>query len=476
MFFYGQLIKPTETPYFSRGFDKKLNQTEAGIKIVDSCNISSRAIQLVRKDNDSIKSYWVDIDTTYYHDNEIRLKIVDSDGAILRYLDAWLVPDSDSKVDYSLSQLLTDDDGNMIFKSGGLSYRIFHAGDMMGLHHFDFEKPKRISKKASLQYNWDGYGYNYKWLTYEGNRDDFQLINEYSYEGELIDSLYVVIDNPNFSLSDNHSIKYNWNKSYILINGKSYKLNIEEQPFGGFGYDAAVGYLSPELHSFKVNGYIDNFFNQINFGTPLNSFDFLRDRKALQVVNETIKSIGYSQLISKSEFNSKKYGIRDNYLIRYNLGYSISDITDSLIFYYDTETAPVYYKEFWARRKSEKIADYTYIALTDIQKHYNNQESEFIPNKVNDTLKTVLLYDLKVQTQDLENIDNTILDYYNYLTKIGMTQSAYNLIFIDSISENISIDKDKIYADLAITKKPYMLDNKRYFLTQNKPKWIRYNK
>ena len=68
MILYGQMIKPTETWYFSRGFDKKLDHTKIKTQISDSCNITKRAIRLTRKDNDTIKCYWVDIDTTYYPD------------------------------------------------------------------------------------------------------------------------------------------------------------------------------------------------------------------------------------------------------------------------------------------------------------------------------------------------------------------------------------------------------------------------
>ena len=64
------------------------------------------------------------------------------------------------------------------------------------------------------------------------------------------------------------------------------------------------------------------------------------------------------------------------------------------------------------------------------------------------------------------------LNYYNYLSKIGLNQSAYNLIFLNNETENVNIDRQKIFDELNTNKKTYLMNNKTYFLSPNKPKWI----
>ena len=474
--FYGQIIKPTETWYFSKGFDKKIDKSGIKTVISDSSNISKKAFQLIRYNKEKIVSYWIDLDTTYLHDNNIRIKIVDSSGCILRYLDSWLVPDLDKGIDYNEFSFSEDKKGNVIILSNGIEYGIFHSGDMMGLHHFDFSIPKNIIKKASLQYDWNGYNYINSWITYEGLKEDFHFLYKYSYEGELIDSFYVTIKPEDFRISDNFFIQYkDWNpekQSYIINSGKIYFIEPDFKPFGGYGKDEDIIFINPIIHSFNTNGYLNNISECISFGKSIEAFDWMRNKSILSILNNTVKSIGYSKFISKSEFNDEKYDIRNGYLLRYNERYSLKDLNDSLIFYYSNNSAPIYYQEFWERRKSEDIENVVFKILKDIQKHYSGQFPEIDNRFVNDTLKTLLIYDLDYQTAIEKEKPKILIDYFEYLNGIGLKQSAYNLIFLSSVTDSINLDREEIYNNLEINKKFCLIDNKKYFLNMNKPKWI----
>lgn len=478
MALYGQMIKPTETPYFSRGYSKHIDPSKNNILISDSCNISISAIGLIREHKDSLVHYWVDFDTTYKLDDGVRLKIVNSKGEIERYLDGWLVPEMVNGMAYNSLRFKQGKKGDLIVKSDLSEHRIFHAGDMMGIHHFDIVKPETIKEKASIQLNWGGYDYAYSWLTYNGTREDFHLIKRYAYDGELTDSFYVSIDANDFEIADNHFIQYKYanpeNQFYIVNEGTTYFIEPDFSPFGGFGKDKSIDCVHPILHSFKQNGYVENCLRNISFEQSNSAFDWLRNDQNLKVVNATIKSIGYSKFISQDEYVADKYGIRGAYMVNYNFGYSLSDINDSLIFYYRIENAPDYYREFWERRKSENISETVYEILKEVQNHYSGKEVTDAPNLINDTLRTVLDFDLKIQDETDTNINNVILDYYDYLNQVGLSLSAYNLIFMDPVSQNKGLDKEKIYHDLQVNKRKYVIEGKGYFLTRNKPGWIDY--
>lgn len=478
MVLYSQMIKPTETSYFSRGFSKKIEQSNNIIQILDSSNTSPKAILLIREDKGALNYYWVDFDTIYGPDNAIRLKIVNSKGEIERYLDAWLVPDLGNAINYELLLFKQDRKGNLLVKSDISEHRIFHAGDMMGMHHFDIIKPETIKEKASFHLKWDGYGFEYSWLSYQGMREEFHLINRYSYIGELSDSIYFSSYPNAFEISNNHYIQLKEgtaeNQLQIVNEGKTYFFQEDFNPFGGFGADKEMDFLNPILHSFQQNGFIENWLRKISFGKSISSIDGLRNDKTLKVINATIKSIGYSKFITKDEYFTDRYAIRGQYFVNFNLGYSLSDINDSLIFYYQKDKAPTYYSEFWARRKSENISETLFEILREIQDHYAGNEIGDEPDFINDTLKDILTFDLKIQNESKAKLKNVILDYYEYLNQVDLSLSAYNLIFIDSISQNRGLDKEKIYSELKVNKRKYLIKGKGYFLTKNEPKWIDY--
>ncbi len=186
MIVYGQIIKPTETWYFSKGYDKKIISSNIKTEISDSSNISFRSLRLVRKDNDTIKSYWIDFDTSIHNENLVRIKIVDEKGYILRFLDGWLVPEPENKIDYNSISFNEDSKGNIRVKLGDSEHSIYHAGDMMGMHHFDINSPKIIKQRPSFQMNWGGYNFEYSWITFEGIKDDFNCSIERAFKAPIL--------------------------------------------------------------------------------------------------------------------------------------------------------------------------------------------------------------------------------------------------------------------------------------------------
>ena len=458
-------FKPRETWYFSRGFDKKLSQTRCTILIADSTNISDKAIPLVRMNKNTTETYWVDFEPGFFDENNIRLRIIDSNGYIARYLDGWLEPETTSPFEINNMSLSQDKKGNLIINNLGTKHRLHHMGDMMGPHHFDFEKPKNLKNNTSLNLEWGGMDYSLFWLEYRKKVDGFHLINKYSYNGDIVDSFYIIIPDT-IKIVKNH---FFYNESYLLNGGKCYTYQNKGKPFGGYGKDEGFVILSSVLHSFKKDSYFTQCLKQIWYGDHIPDFDWLRNKKNLRIVNETIKSIGYSKFLSKEAFQEKKYGIRAEYFINHNLGYSLRDINDSLIYFYEKTNAPIYYREFWERRNKEGIKTVVYDILTSLQRHYIGSELAIQKHYINDTLSTLLNYDLKIQD---DNHADTLVSYYNYLNRLGLKQSAYNLMFIDSISDGRGIDKEQLFQQLDPKSRVIIKEGKPHFLTTEIPDWI----
>lgn len=473
---YGQIIKPKETWYFSVGFDKNIDKNMNTIAISDLSNISNNAYQLIRKNNDKIVSYWIDIDTFYRKENQVRIKIIDKKGRIIRYLETWLVPEIKNDKLYKDYQFSEEKNGRITILSARIKYRIFHSGDMMGLHHFNYSIPKNISQNASLQYDWDGYNFVNTWITYAAKRNDFHILYRFSYEGELIDSIYCVFKEKDFKLSDNYFINYedynSDNPIHIIVKGNRYVGKRICYPFGGYGEDKEVVYADPTLHSFSEDGYFNNIYKEISFAEPIKQIDWMRNPNVLRTLYNTFKSIGYSKFISKTEYTKKKYCISDDCFINYPQGYSLKDINDSLIFYYSNKTAPVYYDKFWKRRQSENTDKIAFEILKDIKNYYSEKYSEAEVKFINDTLKNLLNFDLKYRMSSENEKPTVLTDYYNYLNNIGLHQSAYNLIFLSTETDGVELDRQKIYEGLEINDKYYLINNKKYFLNNNHPKWV----
>jgi hypothetical protein len=227
---------PAKTWYFTNGFDKKVTENIKSKLILDSINISEKAIKLTRNNKDSIYSYWVDVDTLYYYDNDQRIyanvKIVSAQGKILRYLSGWLEPESNDKINLINYKLVETKKGNISFILDDREFFLSHLGDEMGLYHLDIIRPNNISADASLSMIFGGYNYTYSWIEYENQKDDLFVLKKYNYQGVLKDTIYATMPIKwNKELDENYHFEYTYNSMVLIDAGKKYKLKIMNSSF-----------------------------------------------------------------------------------------------------------------------------------------------------------------------------------------------------------------------------------------------------
>jgi hypothetical protein len=201
-----------------------------------------------------------------------------------------------------------------------------------------------------------------------------------------------------------------------------------------------------------------NFIERtLSFYNPNKSFWLAKDRKSyehlrrpenLKMLHETFKKIGYDNLISDYELTANPCMIW-SYINR-----PCNELADSLLITYELDSIESkYYREFWERRKLEGNSQTVYEILQEISAElYEGHSIEPTANLVNDTL-----YQLLTITQLSDTITNSqAIQRFEYLRKIGLHESAYNLLFEryrysdvewnrEQLKEQLSKDTTKTY-------------------------------
>jgi len=169
---------------------------------------------------------------------------------------------------------------------------------------------------------------------------------------------------------------------------------------------------------------------------------WIREPKNLKTVYETLKKIGLRNLIDQEQRFStiSYYGV--------DIRKPMNELLDSLILTYERDTIfSTYYREFWNRRKSENNQEIVYEILTGLTSElYEDHFAEPDDDLVNDTLyNLVLIRELSDSiTLDLAN------KHFEYLTNIGMHQSAYNLLFESYRYSHLNWNRDKLLERLTV--------------------------
>lgn len=141
----------------------------------------------------------------------------------------------------------------------------------------------------------------------------------------------------------------------------------------------------------------------------------------LLMVYNTIKSVGLEKIISKERYNQKIRTLGDwdgktlNEVIN---GYLFSDTTSSW--------NEKYYDEFWVRRKAEGNHLLVFTILKEVDEFYNEGFS-MGGDPINDTLKVLLDFNMMCLNPADKAGEQNVYDYFQYLKKIGLQHSAYEL-------------------------------------------------
>lgn len=183
---------------------------------------------------------------------------------------------------------------------------------------------------------------------------------------------------------------------------------------------------------------------------------WIREPQNLKMIHETFKKIGYENLIDSFDF------YQDPCMIWGYINRPCNEIMDSLIKTYHLDTIESkYYREFWIRREKENNDNIVYEILKEISTilaydsviEYDNQ-------LVNDTLYRLIYID-RVQTNPTEQ--QAISDF-EYLKKIGLHSSAYNLLYETMQYQDIIWNRDELVKELVLDSSnccpiPWIMDD-----------------
>jgi hypothetical protein len=162
---------------------------------------------------------------------------------------------------------------------------------------------------------------------------------------------------------------------------------------------------------------------------------WIRKPENIRTLHETFKKYGYSKLFSDYDLTSNPC------MIWSYINKPCSTLIDSLILTYpQADKSSKYYREFWGRRKAEQNDTTVYVILKEVKDELiNKNKLTFDDRLTNDTIYNLLRIKFKQPDNESEAIDN-----FNYLTKIGLNLSAYNLLYESGWYESFKWDKNKM--------------------------------
>ena len=163
------------------------------------------------------------------------------------------------------------------------------------------------------------------------------------------------------------------------------------------------------------------------------------------MLHETFKKIGYKKLISDYDLTSNPC------LLWSYVNRPLNHIIDSLVITYPLDTIKTrYYREFWQRRKNENNDQVVFGILQELAKILlKDEHAKYNGNLVNDTLYNLVLMDRVRQNPTKEQAQKD----FDYLKKIGMHGSAYNLLYENMRYQEIDWDKDELLKELQMDNK-----------------------
>ena len=159
-------------------------------------------------------------------------------------------------------------------------------------------------------------------------------------------------------------------------------------------------------------------FSDLRFGYDTTN-RWIREPRNILMLHETFKKVGYDNLMSKSDWS-------DEWVWYLNIRKTPGNLIDSLeMTYSDLKGAPEYYKKFWKRREKEENKEVVYQIIREIKQVKNGKGgTEVDPRAVNDTLEQLVSFEYP--KRDLTDAEAN--DFLAYLIKIGLHQSAYNVV------------------------------------------------
>ena len=149
------------------------------------------------------------------------------------------------------------------------------------------------------------------------------------------------------------------------------------------------------------------------------SNNWIKEPKNILMLHETFNKIGYENLISNEDWTSEWNWYLD-------VKKSPKHLIDSLESTYSNfQESPKYYREFWQRRIDDKNDKVVYRVVKEIKEIILNKNKIAVNEEiVNDTLFQLMTFEYPERILTKNEKDYLL----NYLIKIGLHESAYNLV------------------------------------------------
>jgi hypothetical protein len=182
-----------------------------------------------------------------------------------------------------------------------------------------------------------------------------------------------------------------------------------------------------------------SFYDPFNEDFTLNQWT--REPKNIRTLHETFKKYGYSKIFSEYDLTSNPC------MIWSYINKPCLTLIDSLILTYPkADQSPKYYQEFWKRRSEEKNDTTVYAVLKEVKTELIDKKGVRFNGKLtNDTIYNLI----KIKFRKPETEDEAVGNF-DYLIKVGLHQSAYNLLFETMWYDDLAWDKDKLGQKLKV--------------------------
>lgn len=190
-----------------------------------------------------------------------------------------------------------------------------------------------------------------------------------------------------------------------------------------------------------------SFYDPSNENFSLNVW--IRKPANIRTLHETFKKYGYSRIFSDYDLSSNPC------MIWSYINKPCSTLIDSLVLTYpQADQSPRYYREFWDRREWEQNDTTVFAVLKEVKDELiKKNKVTFNDRQTNDTIYNLLRIKFKQPDNEVEAINN-----FDYLVKMGLNLSAYNLLYETIWYENFKWDKEKLKQKL----KTDTVDNSPY--------------
>lgn len=184
-------------------------------------------------------------------------------------------------------------------------------------------------------------------------------------------------------------------------------------------------------------------------GFEKHDLNWLRNPKHLWTTYNVLKQIGLEHFVSREAYVKPLY--ENNHWKYHWQGMRLIEVVEQLrrTYHQQDPDSTSYFHHFWNRRRTDGTATVVMSILTDVAHFYAGQE--VLPvnrNTLNDTLFSLLGYNVAFNSSDSTNRADITYAYFSYLKGVGLEHSAYNLLFTLPATADVNLDKKALIEQL----------------------------